>query len=115
MIIIPCSTRLEYLTYINGILGLTTKQLEYLDAILSIVLDTPISVTENGVEYADYIDNKIHGLLIQTKLNMNKQVYANFLCKLRSKNIIDKHNKFNVSLLPIGQQYSIQFHYVQAI
>jgi hypothetical protein len=115
MIIITCSTRLEYLTYINGILGLTPTQLKHLSCILDIVLDTPIEVSAEGVVYANAIDLKIHGLAIQQALNMNRQVLANFLSLLRKKAIIDKHNKLNQSLLPIGGYYSIQFNYVQAV
>jgi hypothetical protein len=115
MTLINCSTRLEYLTYINGILGLTPTQLKHLSSILDVVLDTPIEVNATGVVYADKIDLKLHGLAIQTALNMNKQVLANFLSLLRKKAIIDKNNKLNQSLLPVGGYYSIQFSYVQAV
>lgn len=96
---IQTASRIEYLKSINGILNLTLRELKILDIIISVILTTPIAYEENNIVYSRAL-TPIHYDKIMEKTNMNKQVLANCLSKLRKKGVIKKDNTLLEYLWP---------------
>ncbi len=96
---LEAESRLEYLKSINGLLNLTPRELKILDVIITVILTTPIMYEEGNIVYSKSI-SLIHYDKIMEKTNMNKQVLANYLSKLRKKSIIKKDNTLLEYLYP---------------
>ena len=92
-------SRIEYLKSINGILNLTLRELKILDTIIFVLITTPLAYEDATITYSKAI-MLIHYDKIMEKTNMNKQVFANSLTKLRKKGIIKKDNTLLEYLYP---------------
>ena len=110
---LQAESRIEYLKSINGILNLTLRELKMLDIIISVILTTPVAYKDDNIVYSKSI-LPIHYDKIMEKTNMNKQVLANYLSKLRKKEVIKKDNTLLNYLYPDkDKEYNLTIAYYE--